>query len=145
MHIHRISTLLYSIAVGYSLLCYYNTDTECTRAIASTPIHTVVLCESAQRYRALMVILQSHGTQNMILRCYLNVSAILRRHIKSCLLCFFNNPYMSPFYLLVSALFLHALQYCIQAGALLRPKNGYLVRSRGVSSVRAHVWRRRGI
>ena len=25
----------------------------------------------------------------MILRCYLNVSAILRRHTKSCFLCFF--------------------------------------------------------
>ena len=46
-----------------------NTDTECTRAIASSLIHAVVLCESAQRYRALMVILQSHRTQNMILRC----------------------------------------------------------------------------
>ena len=34
---------------------------------------------------------------NMILRCYPNVSAILRRHTKSCLLCFFNNPYISPF------------------------------------------------
>ena len=43
-------------------------------------------------HRALMVILQSHRTQNMILRCYSNVSAILRRHTKSCLLCFFNNP-----------------------------------------------------
>ena len=34
----------------------------------------VVLCGSAQRYRALMVILQSHRTQNMILRCYPNVA-----------------------------------------------------------------------
>ena len=42
--------------------------------------------------RALMVILQSHRTQNIILRCYPNVSAILRRYTKSCLLCFFNNP-----------------------------------------------------
>ena len=118
----------------------YNTDTECTRAIASTLIHAVVLCESAQRYRALMVILQSHRTQNMILRCYPNVaiSAILRRQTKSCLLCFFNNPYIYPFDLLVSALFLHALQYCIQAGALLRPKNDYLVWSRGAPSERAH-------
>ena len=31
-------------------------------------------------------------TQNMILRCCPTVSAILRRHTKSCLLCFFNNP-----------------------------------------------------
>ena len=60
-------------------------------------IHAVVLCESAQRYRALMVILQSHRTQSMILRCYPNVSAILLRHTKSCLLCFFNNPYFPPF------------------------------------------------
>ena len=75
----------------------YNTDTDCWREIANTLIHAVVLCESAQRYRALMVILQSHRTQNMILRCYPNVSAILLRHTKSCLLCFFNNPYISPF------------------------------------------------
>ena len=45
------------------------------RAIASTLNHdAVVLCVSAQRYRALMVILQSHRTQNMILRCYPNVA-----------------------------------------------------------------------
>ena len=36
----------------------------------STLIHAVVLCESAQRYRALMVILHSHRTKNVILRCY---------------------------------------------------------------------------
>ena len=30
-------------------------------------IHAVMLCESAQRYRALMVILRLHRTQNMIL------------------------------------------------------------------------------
>ena len=41
------------------------------RAIASTLIYAVVLCESAQRYRALRAILPSHRTQNMILRCYL--------------------------------------------------------------------------
>ena len=41
----------------------------------------------------MMVIVQSHRTQNMILRYYPNVSAILWRHTKSCLLCFFNNPY----------------------------------------------------
>ena len=87
-----------------------------------------------------MVILQSHRTQNMILRCYPNVSAILWRHTKSRLLCFFNNTYISPFnsqnlYLLVSALFL-LCSISIQAGVLLRPKNGYLVWSRGVSSAR---------
>ena len=37
------------------------------------------------------------------------------------------------FYLLVSALFLQYYEESIQAGALLRPKNGYLVWSRGVS------------
>ena len=68
-----------------------------TRTHYSTLIHAVVLCESAQQYRVLMVILQSHRTQNMILRCYPTVSAILQRHTKSCLLCFFNNPYISPF------------------------------------------------
>ena len=58
----------YSIVVGYSFTSLYtcsyiyiaNTDAECMRAIASTLIHAVVLCESAQRYRALMVILQLH-------------------------------------------------------------------------------------
>ena len=86
-----------TVGYSYNTLLRYNTDTECMRAIASTLIHAVVLCGSAQRYRALMVFLQSHRTQNMILRCYPNVSAILRRHTKSCLLCFFNNPYISPF------------------------------------------------
>ena len=103
----------YSIVVGFRSIYSYNTDTECTRAIASTLIHAVVLCESAQRYRALMVILQSHRTQNMILRCYSNVSAILRRHTKSCLLCFFNNPLFNSQNFLFTCLcsFLHALQY----------------------------------
>ena len=32
-----------------------------------------------------ILILQSHRTQNMILRCYPNVSALLWRHTKSCL------------------------------------------------------------
>ena len=38
------------------------------------------------------------------------------------------------FNLLVSTLFLHALQYYCIKGALLRPKNGYLVWSRGAPS-----------
>ena len=103
----------YSIAVGYSYntLLQYNIDTECTRAIASTLIHAVVLCESAQRYRALMVILQSHRRQNLILRCYPNVSAILRRHTNSCLLCFFNNPSFNSqnFFIYLSPLFFYML------------------------------------
>ena len=114
--------------VGYSYTSLYSTDSECTRAIASTLIHAVVLCGSAQRYRALMVILQSHRTQNMILRCYPNVSAILRRHTKSCLLCFFNNPYISPFKFTEFLIYLSLLifySHALQAGALLRPKNGY--------------------
>ena len=56
-----------------------------------------MLCESAQRYRALMVTLQSHRTQNMILRCYPNVSAILRRHTKSCVCAFSTIPIFPPF------------------------------------------------
>ena len=61
-----------------------------------------------------MVILQSHRTQNMILRCYPNVSAILRRHLVSCAFqqsLYFLLLIRRIFYLLVSALFLHALQY----------------------------------
>ena len=69
-----------------------------------------------------MVILQSHRTQNMILRFYPNVAICYTSetyHILSSV--FFNNPYISPFNsqnLLVSDLFLHALQYykSIQAG-----------------------------
>ena len=68
-----------------------NTDTECTRAIASTLIHAVVLCENAQRYRALMVILQSHRTQNMILRCYPTVSAIYFGDIPNLVSCAFST------------------------------------------------------
>ena len=70
------NTVGYSYILYFTIITIYNTDTECTTAIASTLIHAVVLCESAQRYRALMVILQSHRTQNMILRCYPTVSAI---------------------------------------------------------------------
>ena len=124
-----------TVGYSYNTLLRYNTDTECTRAIASTLIHAVVLCGSAQRYRALMVILQTHRTQNMILRCYPNVSAILWRHTKSCLLCFFNNLIHRIFYLLVSALFLHALQ--LEDRSFAPPKNCYLVWSRGASSARA--------
>ena len=104
--------------VGYS---YYNTDTECTRAIASTLIHAVVLCESAQRYRALMAILQSHRKQNMIRRCYPNVSAILQTHTKSCLcsfskilICFLiQNIVYGIFFIYLSPLFfyLHPANY----------------------------------
>ena len=74
MHIHRISTLLQycNNTVGYSyiaiyIILYITLDTECARAIASSLIHAVVLCDSAQRYTALMVILQSHRTHYMIL------------------------------------------------------------------------------
>ena len=119
--------------VGYSYTSLYSTDSECTRAIASTLIHAVVLCGSAQRYRPLMVILQSHRTQNMILRCYPNVSAILRRHTKSCLLCFFNNPYISPFKFT-------EFFTCFASRSFAPPQKWLLlVWSRGASSARAHV------
>ena len=39
----------------------------------------------------------------MIRICYPTVSAIVQRHTTSCLLCFFNNPYISPF--LISRIF----------------------------------------
>ena len=105
-----------------------------------------MLCESAQQYRALMVILQSRRTQNMILRCYPNVSAILWRHTNLVSCAFSTIPIFPPFNsqnFLFTCLcsFLHALQYCIQAGALLRPKNGYLVWSREASSARARARR----
>ena len=51
----------------------------------------------------------------------------------------FDNPYIFPFNsqnLLVSAFFT-CLAVLEESGALLRPKNGYLVWSRGVSSARA--------
>ena len=103
-----------------------------------------------------MVILQSHRTQNMILRCYPNVSAILRRHTKSCLLCFFNNlPFLIHriFNLLVSALFLHVLQYRREhsSRSFAPPKKWqyilYLVWSRdswGINCAHAHVGARLG-
>ena len=99
-----------------------------------------MLCESAQRYRALMVILQSHRTQNMILRCYPTVSATLETYqILSPVL--FQQSLYFPFlihricYLLVSTL----LEESIQAGALLRPKNGYF--QARVAHPRPHVGR----
>ena len=44
--------------------------------------------------RGVALVYGSHPyrTQNMILRCDPNASAILRRHTKSCLLYFINNP-----------------------------------------------------
>ena len=74
----------------------------------------------------------SHRTQNMILRCYPTVSAILRRRTKSCLLYFFNNPlFNSPkfFFTCLCSFFtcFAVLEESFQAGALLRPKHGYLV------------------
>ena len=138
MHTPRISTLLQycNNTVGYShntLLRYITLDTECTRAIASTLSSSVF--ENAKRYRVLMVILQSHRTQNMILRCYPNVSAILWRHTKCCLLCFFNFqfPFNSQNFLFTCLCcfytYFAVLAESIQAGALLRQKNenGYLV------------------
>ena len=55
MHIHRISPLLQycNNTVGYGCTSLY---TLTQSVIASTLIHAVVLRESAQRYRALMVI-----------------------------------------------------------------------------------------
>ena len=95
------NTVGYSYNTLFRYIYSYITLTQSVQGqqLASSLIHAVVLCESAQRYRALMVILQSHRTQNMILRCYPNVSATLRRHIKSCLLCFFNNPYIFPLFI----------------------------------------------
>ena len=77
-----------------------------------------------------MVILQSHRTQNMILRCYSNVSAILRRHTKSCLPCF---PYI------YFPLLIHRIFYLLYMLCSIAPpkKKGYLVWSRGASSARA--------
>ena len=77
-----------------------------------------------------MVILQSHRTQNMILKCYPTVSAIHFEDIPNLVSCAFLIIPIFPLLNsqnFVSTLFLHALQYYIQAGALLRPKNGYLV------------------
>ena len=126
------------------------------QCVYHTVVHAIIndhsyIPVSAQRYRALMVILQSHRTQNVILRCYPTVSAILQRHTKSCLLCFFTIPIFPPFnsqnflFTCLCSFFtcFAVLEGSIQAGALLRPKNGYLVWSREASSARAHVGRRR--
>ena len=103
----------YILAIILYFSINYNTDTECMRAIASTLIHAVVLCESAQRYRALMVILQSHRTQNMILRCYPNVAVCYTSETYQILSpVLFQQSLYFPFlihrifYLLASALFL---------------------------------------
>ena len=52
IHIGLYSTLLQycndTVGYRYNTLLAIFTDTVCTRAIASTLIHAVVLCESAQ-------------------------------------------------------------------------------------------------
>ena len=59
----------------------------------------VLLCEGAQQFMALMMILQCHKTLNMIsmasnalLQCF-----VFLRHLRSCLLCFFDNSYPHSF------------------------------------------------
>ena len=70
-------------------------------------IHTVVLCESARRYWALMVFLQSHRTQNMIS----NMLSLLYFQILSPVL--FQQSLYFPLYLLVIVIFLNeAVHMC---------------------------------
>ena len=93
--------------------------------------------------RALMVILQSHRTQNMILRCYPNVSLILWRHTKYRFLCFFQQSLYFPllihrmFYLLLCSFFTCSIRREHSSQSFAPPKNGYLVWSRGASSAHA--------
>ena len=51
----------------------------------------VAQCESAQQFRALMIIYtEFYDAPNAL-------SHVFLRHPRSCLLCFFDNPYISPF------------------------------------------------
>ena len=90
-----------------------------------------------------MVILQSHRTQNMILTemlsqciCYTSETYQILSPVLFQQSLYFPLLIHRIFYLLVSALFLHALH---EDGALLRPKNGYLVWSRGARERRAQA------
>ena len=144
----------YSIAVGYlyfAIYILYNTDTECTRAIASTLIHAVVLCESAQRYRALMVFLKSHRMQNMILRDAIPTYLLYFGDIPNLVSCAFSTiPIFPPFnsqnflFTCLCSFFnmLCSIRREHSSRSFAPPKNGYLVWSRGASSARAHVGRR---
>ena len=77
--------------------------------ITSEPCHI-----NAQRYWALTMDLQSHGTQTMIfLRCH-HIACIYLRH---CLQCFFSNPCIFFFVKRLPRLL------AMSSRALLRPKN----------------------
>ena len=94
-----------------------------------------------------MVILQSHRTQNMILRCYPNVAicytsetyqilspVLFQQSLYFPLFTEFLFTCLCPFFTCFAV-----LEESIQAGALLRPKNGYLVWPRGASSACARM------
>ena len=60
----------------------------------------VLRLESAQQYRVLMMILQSHRTLSLFTWCFPNaLSNVLLRYPRSCFPCFFSNPYISLFHI----------------------------------------------
>ena len=61
---------------GKNLICKYLLGLTMTKLVSrrSMSVYVDLKVCAVQQYRALMVILQSHRTQNMILRCYPNVA-----------------------------------------------------------------------
>ena len=93
-----------------------------------------------------MVILQSHRTQNMILRCYPNVSAILWRHQILSPVLFQQSLYFPILIHRILNLLVPALFYILcsirrehSSRSFAPPKKWLLVWSRGVSSACAGV------
>ena len=141
-----LSPVLFQQSLYFPLLIHlFTCIITLTQSVrASTLIHAVVLCESAQRYRALMVILQSHRTQNMILRCYPTVSAIYFRDIPNLVSCAFSTIPIFPLLNSQNFLFTCLCSFftCLEeSGALLRPKNGYLVGLKCARRTRARARR----
>ena len=112
------------VCITEPLLCYMNSgcvlesrDTPTSHTgnnlipIYIRPFPTLVCVEGRAPVGGWALILQSHRTQNMILRCYPNVSAILRKHTctKIYPVLFQQSLYFLIYRILVSALFLHAL------------------------------------
>ena len=90
-----------------------------------------LMCESTQQHRALMMILPPHSMISMMLfQCPISCASEISR---SCLLCFFGNPYIiSPFnswnlfiitftcMLIIISVYVCVLQLCVEVSACLQ-------------------------
>ena len=60
----------------------------------------VLFCKNAQQFRALMMILQD--TEHDLYDAIPMPCLVFLRHLRSCLLCFFDNPYIPIYFIFLN-------------------------------------------